>query len=53
MSKILFFSAKPYDKAFFARHNKPYGFELEFLETHLGPHIVNAVAEDTLRFVFL
>lgn len=45
--KILFFSAKPYDREFFTRHNAPYGFELEFLETHLGPHIVNAVAEGT------
>lgn len=45
--KILFFSAKPYDKHFFIRENEPYGFELEFLETHLGPHIVNAVDEGT------
>lgn len=45
--KILFFSAKPYDMTFFDRHNKPFGFELEYLETHLGPHIVNAVAEQT------
>jgi D-lactate dehydrogenase len=45
--KIQFFSAKPYDKAFFARHNEAYGFELDFLETHLGPHIVNAVDDGT------
>lgn len=45
--KILFFSAKPYDKYFFIRENEQYGFGLEFLETHLGPHIVNAVDEGT------
>ncbi|MDR3695117.1 2-hydroxyacid dehydrogenase [Mucilaginibacter sp.] len=45
--KILFFSAKPYDIATFNQHNAHYGFELEYLETHLGPHIVNAVDEGT------
>ncbi|MFP5078722.1 2-hydroxyacid dehydrogenase [Pedobacter sp. JCM 36344] len=45
--KIAFFSAKPYDKTFFEDHNKDYGFQLEFWETHLGPHIVNAVDQGT------
>lgn len=45
--KIAFFSAKPYDKTFFNRYNETYGFELEFWETHLGPHIVNAIDEGT------
>ncbi|BAU54705.1 D-lactate dehydrogenase [Mucilaginibacter gotjawali] len=45
--KILFFSAKPYDIITFNQHNATYGFELEYLETHLGPHIVNAVDEGT------
>lgn len=45
--KIAFFSAKPYDKSFFERYNKDYNFEFTFFETHLGPHIVNAVEEDT------
>lgn len=45
--KIVFFSAKPYDKQFFTRHNSSYNFELVFLETHLGPHIVNAVEPGT------
>lgn len=45
--KILFFSAKPYDRQFFNKHNAGYGFQLEFLETHLGPHIVNAVEPGT------
>jgi len=45
--KILFFSAKPYDIATFNQHNASYGFELEYFETHLGPHIVNAVGEGT------
>jgi D-lactate dehydrogenase len=46
-NQLLFFSAKPYDKAFFIKHNKGYGLQLEFLDTHLGPHIVNAVAQGT------
>lgn len=45
--KITFFSAKPYDKIFFTELNKSYQFELEFFETHLGPHIVNAVSDNT------
>ena len=45
--KILLFSAKPYDRHFFAKHNASFGFQLEFLETHLGPHIVNAVEDGT------
>ena len=45
--KILFFSAKPYDITTFNQHNANYGFEVEYLETHLGPHIVNAVDEGT------
>jgi D-lactate dehydrogenase len=46
-TKIAFFSAKPYDKDFFSRHNTPYNFELQFWETHLGPHIVNAIDDGT------
>lgn len=45
--KIAFFSAKPYDKTFFNKYNETYGFELEFWETHLGPHVVNAISEGT------
>jgi D-lactate dehydrogenase len=45
--KIVFFSAKPYDKTTFNKENEKYGFELEYLETHLGPHIVNAVENGT------
>lgn len=49
--KILFFSAKPYDRQFFENSNKNYGFELEFWETHLGPHIVDAINKDTFDAV--
>ncbi|MCA4897872.1 MAG: 2-hydroxyacid dehydrogenase [Bacteroidota bacterium] len=51
--KIFFFSAKPYDKVFFDRENQRYGFEIEYQETHLGPHIVNIVegAEAVCVFV--
>jgi len=45
--KIAFFSAKPYDKIFFEKHNKDFGFQLEFWETHLGPHVVNAIDQGT------
>ena len=51
--KILFFSAKPYDRQFFDAYNKPYGFEIEYLETHLGPHIVNAVDGQEAVCVFV
>ncbi|TXH23839.1 MAG: 2-hydroxyacid dehydrogenase [Cyclobacteriaceae bacterium] len=45
--RVTFFSAKPYDKKFFSNLNTKYQFELDFFETHLGPHIVNAVKENT------
>lgn len=51
--KILFFSAKPYDKQFFDTYNRPYGFEIEYLDTHLGPHIVNAVSGQAAICVFV
>jgi D-lactate dehydrogenase len=43
--KITFFSTKPYDRESFNRLNEPFGFELEYFETHLGPHIINAVEQ--------
>jgi D-lactate dehydrogenase len=51
--KIIFFSAKPYDKIFFDRINSQYGFELEYYETHLGPHIVNVVEDAAAVCVFV
>lgn len=45
--RVTFFSAKPYDKKFFSDLNTKYQFQLDFFETHLGPHIVNAVKENT------
>ncbi|WP_316825602.1 2-hydroxyacid dehydrogenase [Pedobacter miscanthi] len=45
--KIVFFSAKPYDREFFENCNNDYDFELEFWETHLGPHIVDAIKTGT------
>ena len=38
--KIVFFSAQPYDKVFFSKHNKQ-EFELQFLETALNEHTVD------------
>lgn len=51
--KISFFSAKPYDKTFFEAENTKYGFELNFYETHLGPHIVNAIDGEDAVCVFV
>jgi len=45
--KILFFSAKPYDKTFFEKANGAFPFHLEFLEMPLGPNSVNIVEEGT------
>lgn len=51
--KIDFFSAKPYDKQFFDRFNKNYGFDIEYHETHLGPHIVNIIKDAKAICVFV
>lgn len=41
--KVTFFSSKPYDKEFFDKVNQDFNFELDYFETHLGPHILNVV----------
>lgn len=51
--KITFFSAQPYDKKFFNLCNQQFGFELEYFETHLGPHIVNAISQTDVVCVFV
>jgi len=51
--KIAFFSAKPYDKEFFKKENENFGFEFIFYETHLGPHIVNAIENEDAVCVFV
>ncbi len=51
--KIDFFSAKPYDKIFFDRFNETYGFDIEYHETHLGPHIVNIIKDAKAICVFV
>lgn len=51
--KITFFSTQPYDKTFFNKYNAAYGFELEYFETHLGPHIVNAIDKSDAVCVFV
>lgn len=51
--KITFFSAKPYDKQFFDQSNDSFGFQYEYFETHLGPHIVNAVEHADAVCVFV
>lgn len=44
---IIFFSAKPYDRHFFDKENQHYGFAIDYWETHLGPHIVDAIPSNT------
>ncbi len=51
--KITFFSAKAYDIEFFNRENEHFGFEIEYFETHLGPHIINAVTKTDAVCVFV
>ncbi len=45
--RVLFFSAKAYDREFFEKSEANKGFKLDFWETHLGPHIVDAIHKDT------
>lgn len=51
--KVTFFSTKPYDKEFFDQQNLEFGFELEYFETHLGPHIINAIEQTDAVCVFV
>lgn len=51
--RITFFSTQPYDKEFFTKGNASYGFDFTFFETHLGPHIVQAVEPTDAICVFV
>ncbi len=51
--KVAFFSTQPYDKVFFDKYNKQYGFEIEYFETHLGPHIADIVKDTEVVCVFV
>lgn len=51
--KVAFFSTQPYDKVFFDKYNKQYGFEIEYFETHLGPHIADIVKDTEAVCVFV
>jgi D-lactate dehydrogenase len=51
--KITFFSTQPYDKTYFIQQNEAFGFELEFFETHLGPHIAHAINDSNVVCVFV
>lgn len=52
-NKLTFFSTQPYDKTAFQQTNTAYGLALEFFETHLGPHIVNAIEKTDAVCVFV
>lgn len=51
--KISFFSAKKYDQESFEAANQSFGFELEFFETHLGPHSVEMARQSQAVCVFV
>lgn len=51
--KIDFFSAKQYDQTFFDLANQNYGFDINYHETHLGPHIVNVIEDAKAVCVFV
>lgn len=51
--KIAFFSTQPYDRTFFERENAQNEFSYQFYETHLGPHIVQAVEDVDVVCVFV
>ena len=50
--KILFFSAQPYDKAFFTQFNHS-GLELKFLETSLNEHTTDLIRDADAVCVFV
>jgi D-lactate dehydrogenase len=51
--KISFFSTQPYDKQFFTKHNKSYGYELEFFETGLNTQTATLVQGSKVVCVFV
>lgn len=51
--KIAFFSTQPYDREFFNNENQDGRFVYQFYETHLGPHIVQAVNDVDAVCVFV
>lgn len=51
--RIAFFSTQPYDREFFDRENQDERFVYQFYETHLGPHIVQAVTDVDAVCVFV
>lgn len=51
--RIAFFSTQPYDRVFFDRENQDERFTYQFYETHLGPHIVQAVTDVDAVCVFV
>ncbi|MFP5040210.1 2-hydroxyacid dehydrogenase [Parasediminibacterium sp. JCM 36343] len=51
--KVTFFSTQVYDKQFFTACNQGFGFELEYYDTHLGPHIAGIVQQSQAVCVFV
>lgn len=52
-NKIAFFSTQPYDKLFFNKYNKDFGFELDFFETQLNPQTVILIENAAIVCVFV
>lgn len=51
--KVTFFSTKPYDKEIFNEVNKKFKFNLDYFETHLGPHILNVIEDSDAICAFV
>lgn len=51
--KVTFFSTKPYDKEIFDKINKEFHFNLEYYETHLGPHVLNVIEKSDAICAFV
>jgi D-lactate dehydrogenase len=51
--KITFFSTQPYDKSFFEKHNKQFGFEIDFFEASLNEKTVHLINKSDAVCVFV
>lgn len=50
---VVFFSAQPYDRQFFTRHNQAFGFTLQFFDAALSPETASLAREAKAVCVFV
>lgn len=53
VNRIAFFSSQPYDRMFFNKHNKDFGFELDYFDSQLNPHTVALIGNSAVVCVFV